>query len=817
MRRTWLLLTNVIQRRYLWILVVAVLITPVLALGIPRIRFKTGQDTLVSSSSKVYQDNLRYQQQFGGDPMLGLFEGDVRQLFSSPNVDTLRRLEAELRSRKDVNTVVSPLTAVQLAGDQFSLQQQLALSALAGREEQAATAARQSAAAQGLSPEAQDQAAKAASDTVAAEFAQQRQADALRLAKVGELSLSNPAFVDFIIFDEKGDVRPELRSVIPDPQHALLVVRMAGNMSIDEQAVAAGQIVKTVQATKFEGLSVLPSGPAVLIKEINDDMRNSIIGMAILATAIMVLVLSFLFPVRWRLLSLPVVLVGCLWAFGLMGHLGLPLTMVTISGLPILIGLGVDFAIQFHSRFDEESHRQPNAASALRESLTHIGPAIAVAVLASTLGFMVLHISRVPMIRDFGSMLAVGTVILFLAVFFILNAVLYRSDRGRRGDQADRPLTARFRVENVVQTLTRNTVGRVLPIVAIGLLIALVGLMVDSRIPVQTDPERFIRQDSPVLQDLYHIRDVAGSSSELGILVQAPNVTSPEVLSWMATFQDRMQRQHSELLRSDSLATLLMMGADGSVPPADLKENVLATAPSDIRRSLMSDDRSQAAVIFSVGAGVTLQQRKALVDSMEADLRLPPGVSATPAGLAVVGVEAIDALSANRDLMVFAAMGAIVLGLFLIYRNPIKAVAPVLPIVLALGSSSVLLYFLGIELSPLTAVSGPLIIAMGSEFTLLLMARYFEERGQGAPPREAMDVATLRIGRAITTSGLTVMGGFAVLVFSNFPLLVDFGKVTALDMGLALLSTLVVLPPLLIWLDEGIGLVPAEERVPASD
>ena len=377
-------MTDVIQRRYFWILAVALVATPVLALGIPRIRFKTGQDTIVSSSSQVYQENLRYQERFGGDPMLVLFEGDVRRLLSSPNVDTLRRLETDLQSREDVASVISPLTVVQLAADQFSLQQELALSALAGRQEQAARVAREEAAAQGLPPEAQDQAAREASDAVAAEFTQQRQADALRLASVGELSLNNPAFVDFIMFDEKGDVRPELRNVITDPQHALMVVRLAGNMSIDEQAAAAGQIVKIVQATKFEGLDVLSSGPAMLIKEINDNMRDSMVRMAVLATVIMAVVLSFLFPVRWRLLSLPLVLVGCVWAFGLMGLLGLPLTMVTISGLPILIGLGVDFAIQFHSRFDEESHRQPNAEGALRESLTHIGPAIAVAVLAAT-------------------------------------------------------------------------------------------------------------------------------------------------------------------------------------------------------------------------------------------------------------------------------------------------------------------------------------------------------------------------------------------------------------------------------------------------
>ena len=817
MRRVWLLLTDVIQKRYFWILAVGVAATVVFAAGIPRIRFKTGQDTIVSSGSQVYQDNLRYQEQFGGDPMIALFEGDVRRLLSPPNVDTLRRLEADLRSRKEVGTVVSPLSVVQMAADQFSLQQQLALSALAGRQDQAGSEARQAAASQGLPPEAQDEAAQKASDAVAADFARQRQADAARLAKVVDLSLSNPAFVDFIIFDENGDVRPELKDVIPDPQHALMVVRLAGNMSIDEQASAAGHVMKTVQATKFEGMSVLPSGPAILIKEINDRMRESMLRMAVLALAIMVLVLSFLFPVRWRLLSLPVVLVGCVWAFGLMGYLGLPLTMVTISGLPILMGLGVDFAIQFHSRFDEEGRRQPNAVGALRESISHIGPAIGVAVLAATLGFLVLHISRVPMVRDFGSMLAVGTVILFLAILFILNVLLYLRDRGRPGDERDLALGARFRVESVVQTLTRNTVGRVLPIVVVGLFIALVGLLVDSRIPLQTDPERFIPQDSRVLKDLYRIRDVAGSSSELGIFVRAKDVTSPDVLAWMGAFQGRMQSEHRELLRSNSLATLLMVGADGAVPPEDLKDKVLTATPSDIRRSLMSDDRTQASVIFSIRDDVSLQERKALIDSIKADLRLPPGVSAAPAGLSVVGVEAIDALSANRELMAYAAMGAIVLGLFLIYRHPVKAVAPVLPIVLALGSSSVLLYFLGIELNPLTAVSGPLIIAMGTEFTLLLMSRYFEERGRGAMPREAMQTATLRIGRAITASGLTVIGGFAVLAFSNFPLLEDFGKVTALDMGLALLSTLIVLPPLLIWLDEGPGLLPVEEGLRTAE
>jgi predicted RND superfamily exporter protein len=118
-----------------------------------------------------------------------------------------------------------------------------------------------------------------------------------------------------------------------------------------------------------------------------------------------------------------------------------------------------------------------------------------------------------------------------------------------------------------------------------------------------------------------------------------------------------------------------------------------------------------------------------------------------------------------------------------------------------------MIYASGLSYSPLTSISGPLIIAMGTEFNILLMSRYFEERATGLEARAAMSRASLRIGRAIMASGLTVMGGFAVLAFSNFPLLDNFGKVTALNIGVSLISTLVLLPPLLVWADEDRGLV----------
>jgi predicted RND superfamily exporter protein len=290
----------------------------------------------------------------------------------------------------------------------------------------------------------------------------------------------------------------------------------------------------------------------------------------------------------------------------------------------------------------------------------------------------------------------------------------------------------------------------------------------------------------------------------LNVLVETTGerrVTDQEVLDWMLAFERRQQDQHPQLGTSNSIASFLEL-ITGEPPSATTVETHLAAAPAALVDSVVNEDRTMASITFALTGDDTLAERRELTEAIEADARPPDGVAVAPAGLAVIGTAAVDALSSNRDLMSFVAVAAIFVALLAVFRNPVKAIAPLLPVVLALGASAMILYATGISYSPLTSISGPLIIAMATEFNILLMARYFEERAAGREARDAMAHASLRIGRAITASGLTVLGGFAVLAFSDFPLLDNFGKVTALNIAVSLISTLVLLPPLLVWADE---------------
>ena len=63
-------------------------------------------------------------------------------------------------------------------------------------------------------------------------------------------------------------------------------------------------------------------------------------------------------------------------------------------------------------------------------------------------------------------------------------------------------------------------------------------------------------------------------------------------------------------------------------------------------------------------------------------------------------------------------------------------------------------------------------------------------------------MAAARTGRAFIVSALTAISGVAVIATSSLPLLRDFGIVVAMNVAVALLSALVVLPPILVWADE---------------
>ena len=76
-------------------------------------------------------------------------------------------------------------------------------------------------------------------------------------------------------------------------------------------------------------------------------------------------------------------------------------------------------------------------------------------------------------------------------------------------------------------------------------------------------------------------------------------------------------------------------------------------------------------------------------------------------------------------------------------RSIVRALLSLVPVAIAVGAASLVAWVAGFNLSPMTAVGGPLVIAACTEFTSLILLRFVEERGRGIEPQKAVDVVAV--------------------------------------------------------------------------
>jgi uncharacterized protein len=214
---------------------------------------------------------------------------------------------------------------------------------------------------------------------------------------------------------------------------------------------------------------------------------------------------------------------------------------------------------------------------------------------------------------------------------------------------------------------------------------------------------------------------------------------------------------------------------------------------------VITRDRRTATLAFGIRL-MPLDRQNEVIEGMRGRLKPPPGVRAQLAGLPVLAAEANAAVSSpwRRLGTLMAGLVAVALVLLAAFRAWRRALVPLVPIALATGWSALVLYALRIPLNPMSVVLGALVVAISTEFSVLLAERYRSERLAGHAPGAALERTYRSTGAAVLASGTTAIAGFAVLVASDIKMLRDFGFVTVVDLTVALLGVMVVLPAVLV-------------------
>jgi hypothetical protein len=859
----------------------------------------TGIDTFVSRSSSSYQATRDDQRHFGSDAVVVLIREPLTDLVLSRDLGTLSFLEAclagqqviqnlqvgaytpapakrakpyggsrspcgKLMRAKPVRVVYGPATFLNQAVTAVNREVVALESGASQSIQQAGQAAYSLALGEHRSKQQALRAARAAAQLQQQQTLQQAERLALNSGLTQLPNISDQNFISQVVFDAtRGAHQPKARFayLFPTADSALIQVRLKSSLSDAQQAQAISWIRQAVRMPIFHlgyGGRYTVTGAPVVLNDLSSQITGSIAGLLVAALLVMAATLLIVFRSRFRLLPLAIALAAAGITFGAMSLVGASLTMAAIAVLPILIGLAVDYAVQFQSRVQEAERSSVQGAVARAAGAG--APAIATAALATATGFLILLLSPVPMVQGFGVLLVVGIAFALACALTVVPAaltarlpagglgaamrgageILRSAGRGAADilRSAGRPLGTACRRLGAARvagnrgrkpgTIPRNlhrprwlaSPGRILALAAV---LALAGWVLDTQTSVQSDVTKLVPSSMPALRDLRTLERVTGVSGEIDVTVRARDVTKAQVVRWMTNYEQRLFThfgfletkgcQRATLCPALSL-TDLFQGATGSGTNAQLSQGsinqLLAAIPAYFKQAVITPDDREAALAFGIRL-MPLSKQQRVIDYMRSQLHPPPGVTASLTGLPVLAAEANTALSssARRLLTLLAGLVAVGLVLLAVFRRPQRALVPLIPIALATGWSALIVFATRVPLNPMSATLGTLVIAISTEFSVLLSERFRQERALGHEPKEALRRTYRSTGLAVLASGITAIAGFGVLALSNITMLRDFGFVTLIDLTVSLAGVLVVLPSVLEVAEDG----ELEERI----
>jgi hydrophobe/amphiphile efflux-3 (HAE3) family protein len=868
-------------------------------------------DTFVSRSSPTYQATADFARHFGGDTVIILIREPLTDLVETADLGRLSQLEAclggqvvvasqklqsftvvpasshptpyggwaspcgHLMKMRPTQVVYGPATFLNQAVAAVNQNITALLTSSRQAVSQAGASAYQLALGRGRSRAQASRAARAAETLASQQETEQLITFYEQSGISGYPTIADPQFIPQIVFDAtRGANQPKARFayLFPTSNSALIQVRLKSTLSYAAESRAIAWIRQAVRMPMFRsayGGTYTVTGAPVVVEDLASQITGSIGVLLIAALAVMAITLLLVFRSRLRLLPLLIALAAVGITFGITSIVGASLTMASIAVLPILIGLAVDYAIQFQSRVGE-ARRMAGPQNAVVRAAAAGAPTIATAALATATGFLVLLLSPVPMVRGFGVLLVIGIAIALVCALTAGAASLALADRtgtsgalgaSMRGaadilrlgalaasvrgageilaDAGRSSIGAGLRLGGALRRVVRlrrprvthrrtwlaGATARPERVLGLALVVAAVGWFADTQTSVQSDVTKLVPSTMPALRDLHALEHVTGVSGEIDVTVSAPDVTRLNIVRWMSGYEQSLLAHYGYLeTKGCSQATLCPalslpdlfaggtragQGSASSLTQGQI-DSLLSAVPSYFSQAVITPDHRNATLAFGIRL-MPLAKQQRVIQYMNSRLHPPPGVSARLAGLPVLAAQANAALSSSgrRLLTLVVGLLAVAFVLLAVFRNPRRALVPVVPIALATGWSALILFLTRIPLNPMSATLGALVIAISTEFSVLLAERYRQERRAGYDREQALARTYRSTGRAVLASGITAIAGFGVLVASNITMLRDFGFVTLIDLTVSLGGVLLVLPAVLVAAEGGDLLEPA--------
>ncbi|MFV2065406.1 MAG: RND family transporter, partial [Pirellulales bacterium] len=488
--------------------------------------------------------------------------------------------------------------------------------------------------------------------------------------------------------------------------------------------------------------------------------------------------------------------------------LGFHLSMVSSMLSAIVTVVGVAAVIHVIVRFREARGDGRDRRAALIHAASLLAIPIVWASSTDAAGFASLLAAHVGPVRDFGVMMAVGSLLVVVSIALLVPGLALIG----RFDPDPRRAWGEGRLEAGLRRALSGAVRRPIAVTVIALLVTGLTAVGLRRTQVETDFTRNFRRDSPIVQAYALIETRLGGAAVWDVIVPAPATLDWPYLAKILRLEDDLRAKVTGLTKVISLADLVRAGAPRDLARIRFGRRMLTSAglrgirkrmPTFYQAVYSEDPRSPGQyylrIMLRCHERQTASERQALIAAVDriAHRHFP---EAQVTGLFVLLTSLVESMVRDQWTTFSVAVVSIALMMTVAFRSPRLALFALLPNALPIVMVTGTMGWFGLKINMGAAMIAAVSMGLSIDSSIHYIAAYRRARRRGLAPAEVLDGVQQTVGRAVWFSTLALIVGFSSLCFSQFVPTITFGVLVSLSMLGGLVGNLLILPLLLRYL-----------------
>lgn len=561
------------------------------------------------------------------------------------------------------------------------------------------------------------------------------------------------------------------------------------------------------------------------IRTLNSQNIIDEIGLFVLAALLITSLIFFFFFRSYRatFISMCVVIIGVMWAFGTLGLLGFEITVLTAIIPPLIIVIGIPNCIFLINKYQQEVKNHGNQAKSLQRVISKVGNATLMTNLTTAAGFATFIITDSELLTEFGIVASLNIVLLFILCLLVIP-IIY----------SFMPLPKEKHLNHLNKTYTKTFVNWIESTVkekSISIYITAIVLLVVSIIGIyQIRISGSLIEDMPKKTDFF--RDIVFFENEfdgvmpLEIMIDTKRKKGVMKLSTLRKMDELQEtiNEIPELSKPSSIVNLVKYSKQTyyndnpeyyELPTAQEQGFIMTYAKNATKggkENLMKsyvDSTGQYARITTfmkdIGTDKMIKIEEKLWDKIN-KVFPPDQFKVTLTGKALVFQKGTTYLVDNLVLSLLFAIFLISLFMAYLFRSFKMILVSLLPNILPLLITAGMMGYLGVPIKPSTILVFSIAFGISVDDTIHFLAKYRQElKANNWKIRKSVFNALRETGVSMFYTSIVLFFGFSVFMISSFGGTVALGGLVSATLLFAMLSNLLLLPALLLSLEKTIA------------